>query len=403
VTEAAVPPRAGPQPAHPGGRAPGKAALGLVVNPVAGIGGRVGLKGSDGAGTVERALALGAAPEAGRRTVEALVRLRAAWPARRPFPRVLAAPGEMGERAAREAGLEPEVVGAIRPGRTTAEDTRRLAAAIVERGADLLLVAGGDGTARDVHDALGGRGTVLGIPAGVKIQSAVFATGPAAAGELAAEFLAAERPRTAEREVLDLDEDAYRDGRVAPRLYGTLRVPAGRLVQGRKSPSPPEDAATMAGIAADLAERLVPGRRYVLGPGTTVRAIAERLGVPKTLVGVDVVLAEEWGRATLLAADVGERELLATFAGGPASIVVTPIGGQGFVLGRGNQPISPAVVRAVGREHIIIVATAAKLAALGGRPLVVDSGDPALDAALAGYVTVLTGYRDAAVVRLEAA
>jgi predicted polyphosphate/ATP-dependent NAD kinase len=94
---------------------------------------------------------------------------------------------------------------------------------------------------------------------------------------------------------------------------------------------------------------------------------------------------------------------MAEVTAGPASIVVTPIGGQGFVLGRGNQPISPAVVRAVGRENIIVVATAAKLAALGGRPLVVDSGDPALDAALAGHVTVLTGYRDAAVTRLEPA
>ena len=377
--------------------------IGLVVNPIAGIGGRVGLKGSDGEGLVERALALGAEPEANRRTLAALVRLRAAWPVDRPLPGVLAAPGEMGERVAREAGFAPRVVGELRAGATTADDTRRLSAAIVESGAHLLLVAGGDGTARDVHDALGGRGVVLGIPAGVKIQSAVFATSPGAAGELAASFLTASRRRTAEREVLDLDEDAYREGRIAPRLYGTLRVPAGRLVQGRKSPSPPEDAVAMAGIAADLAERLVPGRRYVLGPGTTVRAIAERLGVAKTLVGVDVVVAREGGNATLLAADAGERDVLAAVAGGPASIVVTPIGGQGFVLGRGNQPISPAVVRAVGREHIIIVATAAKLAALGGRPLVVDSGDPTLDAALCGHVTVLTGYRDAAVVRIEAA
>ena len=391
------------EPAARGQDVPGGSTIGLVVNPIAGIGGRVGLKGSDGAATVERALALGAVPGANRRAVEALLRLRLAWPAGRPLPRILAAPGEMGERAAREAGHDPVAAGEVGPGPTTAADTRRLAAALVEHGVDLLLVAGGDGTARDVHDAIGGRGVVLGIPAGVKIQSAVFATSPAAAGELASEFLAAGRPRTIEREVLDLDEDAYRDGRIAPRLYGTLRVPAGRRVQGRKSPSPPEDAVTMAGIAADLAERLVPGNRYVLGPGTTVRAIAERLGVPKTLVGVDVVLAEEGGRARLVAADVGERELLATVAAGPAWIVVTPIGGQGFILGRGNQPISPAVVRAIGPEHIIIVATAAKLAALGGRPLIVDSGEAALDAALCGHVTVLSGYRDAAVVRLEAA
>ncbi len=377
--------------------------VGLVVNPIAGIGGRVGLKGSDGPGTVERAVALGARPEANRRACEALVRLREAWPADRPLPVVLAAPGEMGWRAAREAGFEPEVVGELPAGRTTAGDTRRLSVAIVDRGTDLLLVAGGDGTARDVCDALAGSGVVLGIPAGVRIQSAVFAEGAAAAGELAARFLAAARPRTAEREVLDLDEDAFRSGSIAPRLYGTLRVPADRRVQGRKSPSAPDEAVAMAAIAADVAERLIPGRRYILGPGSTVRAIADRLGVAKTLAGVDVIVAEEAGSARVLAADAGERDVLAQVGAGDASIVVTPIGGQGFILGRGNQQISPAVVRAVGRGSLIIVATAAKLAAFGGRPLVADSGDRALDAALAGFVTVITGYHEAAVVRLEAA
>ena len=390
------------------GAGPGRmpATVGLLVNPIAGIGGRVGLKGSDGEETVRRALALGASPGAGARASAAIARLLARWPASAEPPVVLTAPLEMGESAALEAGVRPRVIGAIVPGATTAADTVRLARLMADEGVDLLLFAGGDGTARDVHAGLRDAPVpVLGIPAGVKIHSAVFATSPAMAGDLAAGFLGLPGPRrrTAAREVLDLDEDAYREGRIAPRLHGTLRVPAGRLVQGRKSPSPPADAIAMAGIAEDFVERLVPGRRYVLGPGTTLRAIADRLGVPKTLVGVDVVLAGADGRATLVAADVGERELLAEVAVGPATIVVTPIGGQGFVLGRGNQPISPAAVRAVGRENIIVVATAAKLAALGGRPLVVDSGDPALDAELAGHITVVTGYRDAAVTRLDAA
>ena len=89
------------EPAARGHDVPGGSTIGLVVNPIAGIGGRVGLKGSDGAATVERALALGAVPGANRRAVEALLRLRLAWPAGRPLPRILAAPGEMGERAAR--------------------------------------------------------------------------------------------------------------------------------------------------------------------------------------------------------------------------------------------------------------------------------------------------------------
>jgi len=384
---------------------PAAARLGVLVNPVAGIGGAVGLKGSDGHAIVRRALALGAVPHAADRATAALARLLERWPANLERPAILAAPGPMGEGSARAAGLAPIVVGelppaAARPGGTTAADTRRIAAAIVASGVDLLLVVGGDGTARDVCEALPPGLPILGVPAGVKIHSAVFATSPAAAGELAAAFLAAPgaRRRTEAREVLDLDEDAYRRGEVAPRLHGELLVPSeGRRLQSSKAPSPASDAAAAAAIAEEVARALVPGRRYVLGPGSTVRAIAERIGVPKTLVGVDVVEADAagGGRANARAADVGERELIGIAAEAPMAIVVTPIGGQGFILGRGNQQLSSAVIRAVlarlGRDGIVVVATPAKLAALRGRPLLVDSGDPALDAELAGHLSVITG------------
>lgn len=387
----------------PGG--PPVARLGLLVNPIAGIGGAVGLKGSDGPVMVRRALALGAVPRAADRATAALVRLLERWPADRERPVVLAAPGPMGEASARAAGFAPIVVGglppaAARPGGTTADDTRRLAAAIVASGVDLLLVAGGDGTARDLCAALPPGVAVLGVPAGVRIHSAVFATSPSAAGELAAEFLAtpAERRRTAFREVMDLDEDAYRRGEVAAHLHGELLVPAeARRLQARKSPSPASDADAAAAIADEVAGALVAGRRYVLGPGSTVRAVAERLGIPKTLVGVDVVEADavEGGRAHVHTADVGDRDLLRIALEAPTVLVVTPIGGQGFILGRGNQQLSPTVVRAIlerlGRDGIVVVATPAKLASLRGRPLLVDSGDPALDAELAGHLTVITG------------
>ncbi len=377
--------------------------IGLVVNPIAGLGGRVGLKGTDGEATVDLALARGAVPEAGNRAAAAMRHLLAAWPAGRPPPLLLAPPGAMGEIAAREAGADVRIVGPIAgPGPTTAADTRRLAAALADGGVDLLLVAGGDGTARDVCAAVGARVAVLGIPAGVKILSGVFATSPAAAGELAAAYLASPSRATVEGEVVDLDEDEYRRGVVVPRLFGHLRVPGGRRLQGRKSPSPPGASAAAAAIAADVVERMAPGRAWVLGPGSTVRAIADRLGVPKTLVGVDVV---EIGPAGPLvrAADAAEGDLLALVRAGPAAIVVTPIGGQGFLLGRGNQPISAAVLRAAGPEALLVVATADKLAALGGRPLLVDTGDPGLDAELVGHARVVTGYHEAAVVRIAAA
>jgi predicted polyphosphate/ATP-dependent NAD kinase len=371
--------------------------IGLVVNPVAGVGGRVGLKGSDGRETLERALALGAVPRASERTALALERLRAEAMGVR-FE-VLAAPGPMGEEAAEAAGLAPRVAGRLSGEVTTAEDTRRIARQMVEDGAiDLLLVAGGDGTAADVLAAVGDRVPVLGIPAGVKIHSAAFAVSPAAAGTLVGALVRGAPIRTADAEVLDVDEDALRRGEVSPRLVGSLRVPVERrLVQGGKAPSPAGEEVGTRAIAADVVERMEPSRAYVLGPGTTLRAVAERLGVPKTLVGVDVVRD---GR--LVGTDVAEDALLAVVREGPAAIVVTPIGGQGFVFGRGNQQVGPRVLREVGREHVIVVATQWKLASLAGMPLRVDTGDPEVDAWLAGHVLVTTGYRDRAVYRIEA-
>ena len=406
---------------RPGEAPEGAPRVGLLVNPVAGLGGRVGLKGSDGTETVRRAIALGAVPQAGERAGAALGRMLERWPPDRERPLVLAGSGLMGERVARDAGLAPVIVGHLDPAEdSTAEDTRSIVAEMVAAGLDLLLVAGGDGTARDVCAAIGTTTPVVGIPAGVKLHSPVYATSPLAAGDLAAGFLAAApaRRRTALAEVIDLDEDAYRRGEIAPRLFGELLVPAeDRRLQARKAPSPPSDCAAAAGVAEGIARHLVPGGRCVLGPGSTVRAVAARLGVPKTLVGVDVVDVEVGAPlsigaapakvALLVALDVGAAELERLVADVPSSLVVTPIGGQGFILGRGNQQMSPAVVRAVlaaaGRDGIMVAATPSKLASLQGRPLLVDSGDAELDMELSGYLSVVTGPDERTIYRVEPA
>ena len=390
---------------------------GLIVNPVAGLGGRVGLKGSDGAEIQRRARALGAEPRAQARAVEALRRLQ-----RIAGVHVVAYPGEMGEDAARAAGLEVEVVGSIVAGETAAADTRRAAQEMQARGVDLLLFAGGDGTARDVYEALhsaapspghrlsgqGGEPTgleqaVLGIPAGVKIHSAVYATSAAHAGELAALYLQGRVGGLREAEVMDIDEEAFRRGSLSARLYGYLPVPyRASLVQGQKVPTSGEEE-SMAEIAADVAARMEPGVLYILAPGTTTRAIAREVGIEKTLLGVDVVrVTREPGTpAELVAADANEADLLRLLEeqaeGGVARIVVTPIGGQGYVLGRGNQQISPRVIRHVGKENVLVVSTPAKLHALAGQPLLVDTGDEAVDEMLSGYVMVVTGYNQRAV------
>ena len=367
--------------------------LGLIVNPVAGLGGRVGLKGSDGRDIQQKARDLGATPQAQPRAIQALERLR---PLQAEIE-LVTYPGEMGAEAARAAGFAPTVIGAITPGETTSADTRQAAQAMLALGVDLLLFAGGDGTARDIYTAVGDKLPVLGIPAGVKIHSAVYAANPAAAGELAALYLQGQVVSLRESEVMDLDEAAFREGVVSARLYGYLQVPfQRRYLQSLKSANPASERATLEAIADHVIDLMAPDWLYIIGPGSTTRLIAERLGLKKTLLGVDVILNK-----VLLAADVGEAELLKLIESRPAKIVVTLIGGQGYIFGRGNQQLSPAVIRGVGKENIIVISTPEKLYALEGRSLRVDTGDPALDELLSGYIKIVIGYRHTMVYRVS--
>ncbi len=366
--------------------------LGLIVNPIAGLGGRVGLKGTDGPEIVELARSLGARPAASERASVALRALAAL-----PGLELITYPGEMGADAAAMGGLAATVIGAIQAGRTTAEDTYRAARDMRDWPVDLLLFAGGDGTARDIYRAVGLDLPVLGIPAGVKMHSAVYAISPRHAGELASLYLQGSAGRLREAEVMDIDEEAFRRGIVAARLYGYLRVPYRRqMVQGVKAASPGAEQETARAIARAVIERMEAGCLYIVGPGTTTRAVAAALGLEKTLLGVDVIAD---GR--LLAADVSEAQLLELMRGRRARIIVTPIGGQGYLFGRGNQPISPRVIEAVGPANVIVVAAPEKLQALGGRPLLVDSGDEAVDRLLCGYARVVTGYGEEAVCRVS--
>jgi predicted polyphosphate/ATP-dependent NAD kinase len=366
--------------------------LGLIVNPVAGLGGRVGLKGSDGAETQRRALQLGAVPESVRRATLALERLK-------PLANLqtFVYPGEMGADAAAACGLDVVTVGCITPGETTADDTRRAAAEMLDLGVGLLLFAGGDGTARDICAAIGQAAPALGIPSGVKMHSAVFGHNPRGAGDLAATFFQRASTPLRDAEVMDVDEDAFRRGIVAAKLYGHLRVPYDRgLVQRRKAPSVPGEEASLAAIASDCVEAMEDGVLYIIGPGTTTRAIMCELGLDKTLLGVDVVLNRQ-----LAAVDANESRLLELLSEHPAKIIVSPIGGQGYILGRGNQQLSPRVLRLAGRGNLIVISTPDKIHALRGEPLLVDTGDPDLDLSLCGHTRVVTGYGEQIVYRVS--
>lgn len=377
---------------------PRRKKLGLIINPIAGLGGRVGLKGSDEIEIQRRARALGAIPQAGERTAQALLAMRAAADHILHKVDVICAPGEMGAQIAIQCGFQPRVVGQITPGETSAEDTMRIAVLLQSLEVDLILFAGGDGTARDLCKVLSPAQVVLGIPAGVKIHSAVYANTPSEAGRLAADFLNGRAIRLREAEVVDLDEMAYRQGVVATRLYGLLTVPYQRaLLQNQKTPTPASEAARQEAIAAQVIEMMKPGWIYILGPGTTTRAICARLNLPKTLVGVDVISTDG-----VVALDVNEAQLLEFIAKKPAQVIVTPVGGQGFLLGRGNQPLSPVVLRTVGKENLLVISLVEKLNALRGQPLRVDTGDAETDRWLSGYYQVITGYGERVVYRVSA-
>ncbi|OPX61826.1 MAG: ATP-NAD kinase [Methanomassiliicoccales archaeon PtaB.Bin134] len=357
--------------------------VGFVINPVAGMGGSVALKGTDGE-SYELALVRGAVPLARGRAVRALSAVSGNI-------RYLTAPGEMGAGALSDLGLGFEVVAMIDEP-SGPDDTRRACLAFLDAGADLIVFCGGDGTARDVLDVVGERVPVIGIPSGVKMHSAVFANTPEEAGSMISLF-ASGMKETKLAEVMDVDEDAFRRGELRARLYGYMRVPSGNGMQPPKgSVYATSDEEQKEAIAEYVVEEMLPGTLYILGPGTTTKAVADRMQEGKTLLGVDVYLDRR-----LLKVDAAEDDLLELLKEHRARLLLTPIGRQGFVLGRGNQQISPRVVEAVGPENILVLATPEKLRETPC--LRYDTGDAVLDREMSGFQRVLVGYAQYRMVR----
>lgn len=364
--------------------------LGLIINPLAGLGGSVGLKGSDG--QAEQALALGAMPQAMNRVKTALTEL---LPLKEKFE-VLTVAGDMGQSVCDELGLQYRVLYTPAAWPSVAADTENAARLLAEQGVDLLLFAGGDGTARNICAAVAETTTVLGIPAGVKIHSGVYAISPQAAGKLVAKLIDGELVSLSEAPVMDIDEQAFRSGVVKARRFGEMRIPAQlRYVQSVKMGGRESEELVLADLAAYVVSQLEDDVRYVMGSGSTVAAVMDELGLENTLLGVDVI---ENGQ--LIAKDVTATQLLGLVQDRPSKLVITLIGGQGHVFGRGNQQLSPDVIRAIGRDNIMLIASKTKLQQLDGRPLLADSGDAELDKQLTGLMTILTGYNDYVMYRL---
>lgn len=364
--------------------------IGFVVNPIAGMGGPVGLKGTDTEEVVALAKERGALKSAHARATAALKLLKA----KEADIDFITCASEMGADELSAAGFAYRVVCACQSS-TTAEDTRTAVKSFIADGVDLIVFAGGDGTARDVLEASAAQVPIVGIPCGVKMHSAVFANTPSDLADLVVSFEA--EKRTKEAEVMDVDEEGFREGVVRARLYGYARVPddSAHIQSGKevyRTSGAEEEAAE---IAQYLVDGMCPGVLYILGPGSTTYRIARAMEQEKTLLGVDV-----YQDRRLLKADASEADLMNLLRGGrEARIVVTPIGAQGFFFGRGNQQISPSVIKAAGTHAVTVVATPTKLA--GTPELRVDTGDPSLDAELRGDLKVVTGYRRRRLVRVS--
>tara|TARA_R110000744_G_scaffold32936_3_gene76814 strand:+ start:120 stop:1253 length:1134 start_codon:yes stop_codon:yes gene_type:complete len=362
--------------------------LGLVINPIAGIGGSVALKGSDGVGIAEQAIALGATAKSNAR---ALLALEILLPYKENIV-IYTAAGDMGEYTAKALGFNTEVVHQPVNEITTALDTEQTVMTLINLDIDLLLFAGGDGTARNVCHIVEDKFPVLGIPAGCKIHSGVYAITPKAAGRVVELMITNQLVSLTDADVMDIDENLFRQGIVKAKRFGEMQVPSElRYIQAVKSGGKESDELVLQDIAADVISKM-DDELFIIGSGSTTAFVMEELALENTLLGVDAVCEQ-----VLIESDLTEPklwQLIQPYAQGKVKLVITLIGGQGHIFGRGNQQLSPRVIRAIGKENILIIATKTKLNALQARPLIADTGDSELDIELSGYLAVTTGYND---------
>ncbi|KZX81681.1 hypothetical protein A3715_06670 [Oleiphilus sp. HI0009] len=362
----------------------------LVINPVAGLGGPSGFKGSDAVDTAERARALGitsAIPGKIQQIIEGLSDSL-------DQIEFLIPSGTMGEDYFTQldhAKLMYKVVYSA-PSETTAQHTQEAVNILSSFSPDLLLFAGGDGTARDVCASINNEQVCLGIPSGVKMHSGVFAITPQAVVSIIKSMLARKLVAVTEAEVRDIDERSFQEGRVVTKHFGELLVPDDQLlVQCVKCSGLPDDQLSLDDIAAFVSETLEDDVLYLFGSGGSLRHIKEFVGIDEpTLLGVDA-----WYNGECIAKDANEPVLIDLLGNYPkAKLFLSVIGGQGVVLGRGNQQLSVRVLRMLGITNIQFVGTQEKLHALEGKALQVDSGDDALNQEISGYRPILCGYHD---------
>lgn len=368
--------------------------LGLIINPLAGIGGPAALKGSDHHDTIELASALGVSSVVHERVHSMLTIVKERMSPDSNGLEIITASGVMGADACEPFSSVFKVVSIYdTPTKTQSSDTQTAAKLIKAERVDLLIFAGGDGTARDVYQAVGTDQAVLGLPAGVKMHSGVFAVTPKAVASVIESLMLRRLVSARMAEVRDIDEAAFSQGRVSTQYFGEMLIPDDQLlVQCVKCSGMIEDELMLDELCAFVTEELDDDTLYVLGSGGTLNALKSAMGIETpTLLGVDV-----WYQGEVLAQDAHEAQLYALVKQYPkVRIMLSIIGGQGVVLGRGNQQISPRIIQCVGKENLEFLATQSKILALEGKPLLIDSGCDELDRALSGFHKIICAYDDA--------
>lgn len=371
--------------------------LGLIINPIAGMGGKTGLKGSDGSNTLKKALSLGAKRESANRAEQALLPLKFLS---NKFS-LITCSGEMGQKSCNRIGLKTDFIINIDTKDTTRIDTINAVKKMVQKKVSLILFSGGDGTACDVFTALQDKTPILGIPAGVKMHSSVFGTSPNAVGSLVSRIILNQLDQfpICSAEIMDLDEDMRRCDQIRTKLIGYATIPSDKfLIQNPKSYVQLNDEDSIEGIAEYLEKQLNNEATYIVGPGRTTQKFLERIGISGTLLGVDVLKGRK-----LIGRDVNYRQLDLLFRDGLLYIISGIIGGQGFLFGRGNQQITAEIIQRVQRENIIVVASTKKIFELPRQCILIDTGNKKLDNELAGYLKVQTDKNLTFVIKVEVA
>jgi predicted polyphosphate/ATP-dependent NAD kinase len=372
--------------------------IGFLVNPIAGMGGRVGLKGTDD--VVKKAIELGAVPVAPQKAEE-MIREFFSFSPNDCDIHWLTCDGDMGSGILRSVAVKnQEIIYTPNEKTTSAEDTKQACKKFLAHSVDLLLFCGGDGTARDIFEIVEKKIPLLGVPCGVKMHSGVFGVSTSATAKMLHEFIN-NRLTLGDAEIMDLDEDLYRKGEWKVRLFGIAKgiVEPTYIQVGKASYESISDDQIKDELTEHVKDEMEKYRDslFLFGPGGTIDYIAKKLNIDHTLLGIDAVYQNQ-----LIGKDVNEAQILTLLRKYPkAKILLSPIGAQGFILGRGNLQFSPSVIQKIGIDNIVVLATPSKL--LHTPVLRVDTGDRKLDRLFSDqeYLMVVIGYRLSRVVKIQ--